>query len=519
MQLIIPMSGNGSRFINHGYEIPKPLIRVSGHPMVKHVVDMYPGVEEVLFIINQEHFKNKHLNIEKQLGLISPICKIAIIESHKLGPAHAIMRASSFINTKVPVVINYCDFTCIWNFDSFKKQLGSGIDGLIATYTGFHPHMLRSNKFAYVKVDREGYVQNIQEKSPYTDNPMSEEVSSGTYGFKSGQVLLDAVSQQFMHNDSYNGEFYSSLTYKNMISRGKKIKTFNIEKFIQWGTPEDLYDFNQQKKFFYFKTFLPKSQNTVNRVEILAAGSGERFTKSGYTENKAFLKLNKSFVIMEAITALGFRSIHKRILVQETNQIDVEATTLLEQENINIGKVKNLTRGQAESALLALESNLQGPCVIGTCDSLVYPSVGEDISKFSGNVIGVWIAEPNFYAKTYPDQFGWVNIDSNMNIIKSWVKQEPPKSIKTYLITGTFIFGENINSVQLLKDFLRSDLKVKNEFYLDSLIEFALKEKWKVLALSTEWFINLGEPDEYETYKYWETLFDRRPDLLDSYEN
>ena len=51
MQLIIPMSGIGSRFLKAGYKIPKPLIEVEKQPIISHVVDMFPGVTEV-FITN-----------------------------------------------------------------------------------------------------------------------------------------------------------------------------------------------------------------------------------------------------------------------------------------------------------------------------------------------------------------------------------------------------------------------------------------------------------------------------------
>jgi dTDP-glucose pyrophosphorylase len=519
MQLIIPMSGEGTRFINQGYKVPKPMIKISGFPMIKHAVDMFPGIDEVLFIVNQEHFENKALNIEQELSLISPNSKIAVIEKHKFGPAWAISKAHSYVNVKVPVVVNYCDFTCVWNFDLFKNQLESGLDGLIATYSGFHPHMLRSNKFAYVKLNEQGNLVDIQEKLSYTNNPMSEEASSGTYGFGTGQLLVDAVNQQILNNDSYNGEFYSSLTYKSMIRNGNKVKTFKIDKFVQWGTPEDLDDFNKQKKFFYFKNFLPKNHSSVNRVEILAAGNGRRFFDAGYKENKAFLKLDLDLMVIQAFNSLGFTTENKGILIQEKFDISSESIDLLYENNIKIRKVKTLTLGQAQSALMVLENQIQGPCVVGTCDSLLYPDLNDDISKISGEVLGVWVSKPSFYAKNNPDQFGWVSIDSNKNILKSWVKKEPPESAETYLITGTFIFGENRESVKLLEDFLDSDLKVKNEYYLDSLIDFALNRNWKVFALNTEWFVSLGTPDEYETYKYWEKLFKLKPSLLDKYED
>ena len=217
MQLIIPMSGIGQRFIDKGYKVPKPLIQISGKPMVQHVVEMYPGIEEVLFIVNKNHFEDAKLELQVRLNEIAPGCSIAVIDSHKFGPAWAIAMARQYVNLEAPVVVNYCDFACLWDFEAFRASLASGVDGVIATYSGFHPHMLRNTQYAYLRLDENGFVTDIQEKLSFTASPMGEPASSGTYGFKSGQVLLDAIDSQINQGHSYNNEFYSSLTYKSML--------------------------------------------------------------------------------------------------------------------------------------------------------------------------------------------------------------------------------------------------------------------------------------------------------------
>ena len=164
MQLVIPMSGIGERFKDAGYVLPKPLLRISGKPMVQHVVEMFPGVEDVLFIVNRDHYNDLALNLKDQLLEIAPNAEIAVIDNHKFGPVWAIERAREFIKLNVPVVVNYCDFACIWNFPSFREKLQSGIDGLIATYSGFHPHMLRNAQYAYLRLDEFENLVEIQEK-------------------------------------------------------------------------------------------------------------------------------------------------------------------------------------------------------------------------------------------------------------------------------------------------------------------------------------------------------------------
>lgn len=513
MQLVIPMSGIGQRFKDAGYSLPKPFIQISGKPIVQHVVEMFPGIEDILFIVNREHFNDLDLNLKARLLEIAPYAEIAVIDNHKFGPAWAIKQATNFIKLDVPVVVNYCDFACIWNFPEFREELHSGIDGLIATYSGFHPHMLRNAQYAYLKLDEFENLVQIQEKHPFTSDPMSEPASSGTYGFGTGQILLDAVNAQIENDDSYNKEFYSSLTFKNMISSGKIVKKFEIDRFFQWGTPEDFEDFKRQKDFFTFLSKQKKRFSHSTRLEILAAGAGKRFLDSGYSTPKPFLPLGDSSLLQKAIESLGQPEGSIRILLQDDCEIPTDQIDQLRKSEVVIQRVSGLTRGQAESALISLASEENGSCIVGTCDSLVFPAVDTNL-KGQKRTMGVWVNEPSDYATSHPNQFGWVTLNAVNEVLKSWVKVRPKTEDKVYVISGTFFFGDNQEAVALIASFLQKNLLVNGEYYLDSILAFAQESGWKILGFKPEWFISLGTPDEYETYRYWESVFALRKDLL-----
>jgi hypothetical protein len=373
--------------------------------------------------------------------------------------------------------------------------------------------MLRTTEYAYLNLDDSGTLIDIREKKSFTSTPMSEPASSGTYGFRSGQVLLDAVNKQVAQGDSYNNEFYSSLTYKNMITSGHVVKNFQIEKFFQWGTPEDFEDFKNQKDFFTFKSNRLAKATDVDRIEILAAGAGKRFSDAGYREIKPFLPLKNSFLALQAIDAFGKNSMIRGILLQNDSLASHEHITALQENRTQIRVVPGLTKGQAESALFSLSSNPSGNCIIGTCDSLVFPK-DENFSALRDKTIGVWLTKPNDFAIKNASQFGWVELDSRGLISKSWIKGRPEAPDEKFVITGTFYFGDVPSSIDLLNTFLAEGVKVNGEYYLDSLLEYALESDWKVIGLFPQYFISLGTPEEYETYRYWEALFDQRPDLL-----
>ena len=513
MQLVIPMSGIGQRFKDAGYSLPKPFIQISGKPMVQHVIEMFPGVEDVLFIVNRDHYNDLDLNLKGRLLEIAPSAKTVVIGNHKLGPAWAVKQAREFIKLDVPVVINYCDFACIWDFPAFREKLQSGIDGLIATYSGFHPHMLRNPQYAYLKLDESENLVEIQEKLPFTSEPMSEPASSGTYGFATGQILLDSIDAQIINDDSYNNEFYSSLTFKNMVSSGRIIKKFEIDRFFQWGTPEDFEDFKRQKDFFTFSSKQYNRFSEASRLEILAAGAGKRFVDSGYSIPKPFLPLGDSTLLQKAIESLGRPTSSIGILLQGDCEIPMEQVDPLRQGEVVARRVSGLTRGQAESALISLASDEKGSCIVGTCDSLIFPALDSNL-KSQKKTMGVWVNEPSDFAITHPSQFGWVTINSANEVTKSWVKVTPSADEKVYVVSGTFFFGDDQEAVALIESFLQTETLVNGEYYLDSVLAYAHEAGWKVLGFKPQWFVSLGTPNEYETYRYWESVFTIRPDLL-----
>jgi hypothetical protein len=225
------------------------------------------------------------------------------------------------------------------------------------------------------------------------------------------------------------------------------------------------------------------------------------------------LSIGDSFLGLQAMDAIGTPLISRGILLQESQLTSKNCVQMLELNNIKIHTVSGLTKGQAASALIALESEANGNCIIGTCDSLVFPKESE-ILPARGKTLGVWVTKPSEFAIRHPEQFGWVNLDANGVVSGSWVKKEPSTQNERFVITGTFYFGDKLDSIDLLKEFLAQGNTVNNEYYLDSLLEFAKQKNWQVYGLLPEWFISLGTPDEYETYIYWEELFNARPDLL-----
>ena len=124
---------------------------------------MFGKDNEFIFICNEEHLKTT--NMEEILSNNVPNKKIFPIKSHKKGPVYAVSKVFNLINDEEPVIINYCDFSCYWDFEHFKKFLiNENFDGVIPSYRGFHPHSLGTTNYAYLKI-KNNKVLKVQEKN------------------------------------------------------------------------------------------------------------------------------------------------------------------------------------------------------------------------------------------------------------------------------------------------------------------------------------------------------------------
>ena len=114
MQIVIPMSGFGERFRKAGYDVPKPLIEVDGKPIIQHVVEMFPGERDIVFICNKDHLQESEYRMRETLEPIVPSGRIIGIDPHKLGPVHAVLQAIDQLDLEKETIVNYAQEIILW---------------------------------------------------------------------------------------------------------------------------------------------------------------------------------------------------------------------------------------------------------------------------------------------------------------------------------------------------------------------------------------------------------------------
>ena len=514
IQLIIPMSGIGKRFVDAGYEETKSLIDVDGYPIIKHVVDLFPGVKDVIFICNDIHLKQT--NMRKVLNDISPNCRIFEVVNNTKGPINAIHQIFDFIDNNKQTIVSYCDYGTYWDFENFINYVNDkNLDGAIPCYTGFHPHMLGSDNYAFCKESNMELIQ-IKEKEPFTDNKMNEYASNGTYYFKSGHLLKEYSQKLIDLEININGEYYVSLLYNLLINDGLKVGIFEIENMLQWGTPYDLENYKSWSKYFSnINAPQIKIKNPSNTTLILPmAGKGSRFAEEGYDLPKPLLDVDGLPMILQAVDCLPESDNNVFICLQDhVDNFDIDKTLKNYFLNTEIISINETTEGQACTCEIGIKEtnvNLENPILISACDNGVFYDRKKYLELLNDESIDVivWTFRNNQASKTNPNAYAWLDVDENNNIkhvsCKKFIYENP---LTTHAIIGTMFFRKGRYFMEGLQKNYNENIRTNGEFYVDDVLNQNIKDGLKVKVFEVENYICWGTPNDYKTYNYWNKYF------------
>jgi NDP-sugar pyrophosphorylase family protein len=504
------MSGTGQRFLKAGYTLPKPMIEVEGRTIISHVVDMFPGDNLITFICNNDHLDDQSLGMAAELNSLGENVQIIGIDSHKKGPGYAVEQVFDQLDTATPMVINYCDFTCYWDFADFVSFTEeTACDGAIPCYTGFHPHHLTENRYAYVKEDN-GWATDIREKTPFTDTPMNEYASSGTYYFKSGDMARHYINDNMKNNVNVNGEYYISLPYKPMIEAGLGVAVYELQHFMQWGTPEDLEEYNYWSNTFRSLSNLkrtdPSSQSGTTLLPM--AGAGARFQSVGYTEPKPLIPVSGAPMSAQAMTTWPHHEKAVVITREEVLRGHENFSPAAPDTDSEMMVIDEITEGQASTCSLAknrIDPTL--PMTIVPCDSGALYDRKKFQKRLSSNAdVLIWAMRGHPRAALHPEQYGWISeSDGLVNAISTKVPLSDPRNDP--IMIGTFSFKRAGDFFAAADHMYARDGRINGEFYVDECINDALEMGLTCAIFEVDHYLPWGTPDELDTYHYWQSCF------------
>jgi HAD superfamily hydrolase (TIGR01509 family) len=240
VNIVIPMAGNGSRFVQAGYKDPKPFIPVFGSPMISWVVRNL-GIDATYTFIIRKEFEQTY-DAAVYLKKLVPGCNVVSVDQTTEGAACTVLLARQYIDNADPIIIinsdqhiefEGCDNAFRLAFDFLYDPAQRTFDGTISTFDGErHP------KWSYAKIDESGSVCEVREKDPF-----SPHATTGLYMWRHGSDFVKYAEQMIAKNIRVNNEFYVVPVFNEAIASGKTFSICPCKRMWGIGVPEDLDHF------------------------------------------------------------------------------------------------------------------------------------------------------------------------------------------------------------------------------------------------------------------------------------
>ena len=236
----LPMAGWGNRFAQAGYMVPKPCIQVNGHYMLDQALKCLPKTDATVLGALTRH---------KDLLPLDDYGHVVWMDEVLSGQACTTERIVKEIqDPDQSILVSACDNGMLYDGNELQWLMGN--DLIVWTFRNNYTTYRNPNAYSWVEIGDDGYVKQIHVKSFKGEHPLKEHAVTGTFWFRNKTVYMDSLSQLYQKNNRVNNEFYVDSLVNEAIELGYKVKHFEIDHYICWGTPNDLQTYQYWQRFF-----------------------------------------------------------------------------------------------------------------------------------------------------------------------------------------------------------------------------------------------------------------------------
>jgi dTDP-glucose pyrophosphorylase len=256
---LIPLAGRGSRFAKEGYTDPKPLIPVSGKPMIIQACNSLPKTENYVFVTLEKHLRNYPL--EDALTSEYQDCSVVNINEVTEGQAITCSLGLKDVDENQPLLISATDNGMIFNQEKFDQLVNyEEVDAVIFTFRNHVSSKNNPEMYGWVKIDGET-ATGVSVKVPISEDPFNDHAIVGSFYFKKVEYFNIALENLLKKNVRVNGEYYVDSLMGELIESGYNVKIFEVDDYIGWGTPNDY------ETFVYWQSYFHKDPNHAYQLE------------------------------------------------------------------------------------------------------------------------------------------------------------------------------------------------------------------------------------------------------------
>jgi dTDP-glucose pyrophosphorylase len=239
INIVIPMAGQGSRFKEAGFNMPKPLISIDGKTLAEHSIESLGIAGRFIFITRTFEDPEHNVMLTK---IFEKCCDDFIevrVDDQHLGAAHTALFAEKYIDKDEKLILTNCDQIFKWDPEAFLDYVESeDPDGAVMVYKN------SGTQHSFAKIDHSGSVIQIAEKVAISDNALT-----GFHYWKRGGTFFDSARRLMSDYESLGyREAYVAPTYQYLIDDGMLVSAWSLtekEQYISLGTPEAYKDYEQ----------------------------------------------------------------------------------------------------------------------------------------------------------------------------------------------------------------------------------------------------------------------------------
>ncbi|MBY0245778.1 MAG: glycosyltransferase family 2 protein [Sphingobacteriaceae bacterium] len=237
LKIILPLAGSPNLFEKAGYFYPKPLIEVSGKPMIEVVLTNPSKIKlakEFVFLLKQEDIAKFHL--DNTIKILQPESKIIAVKSDTNGALCSVLLTIDMIDDEDSVLILNGDQILDVDFNAIIEfwQKNDSDAGLV-TFNSVHP------RWSYARVEGTNVLQTAEK------NPISPNALTGVYYFKKAKDFYEAAFNTIKNDAQLEGNFYISSVINELILMNKKVHAHAIEtsQYHSFYSPQVLQDYER----------------------------------------------------------------------------------------------------------------------------------------------------------------------------------------------------------------------------------------------------------------------------------
>jgi|AntDeeMinimDraft_4_1070355.scaffolds.fasta_scaffold01511_3 NDP-sugar pyrophosphorylase family protein len=271
MAIVIPMAGLGSRFATEGYRLPKPLIPVSGEPMIFSVIDDLPESDTWIFIVREEHVEE--YDIDTLLKSKVSDAEIVTVAETTEGQVCTTMLAEPHLDPNEELLIAACDHGLLYENSEFQElRSRDDVDAIAWTFTEQRSLELHPESWGWCELADDGETTvDISVKTPISDDPYHDHAITGAFYFDRAADFLDAAELMIDADHRVNGEFYADHIPTFLRRMNKRSVIFDVDLYISWGTPRNLYLYEEMEYLCKHGIELPESNDATDKRSLWEA--------------------------------------------------------------------------------------------------------------------------------------------------------------------------------------------------------------------------------------------------------